>query len=120
MHLFSVLFTAQTVDRDFRTEEGLEKAAAWAKASGLHKVYVESFREGLFIEQELLQKTRDYFEDRGYLVHGCVTPVGLPRSSNNYKLVGCYSAPETRKKMSEIFARTASVSEEIQRGARWC
>ena len=113
MHLFSVLFTAQTVDRDFRSEEGLRKAAEWAKESGLQKVYVESFREGLFIEQELLVKVRNYFEEKGFLVHGCVTPVGLPRSSNNYKLVGCYSDPETRKKMSEIFDRTARVFDVI-------
>lgn len=59
MHLFSTLFTAQSVDRDLRNEEGLQKAIAWCKASGLNKVYVESFRGGLFIEQELLEAVRD-------------------------------------------------------------
>lgn len=113
MHLFSVLFTAQTVDRDFRTEEGLEKALLWAKKSRLQKVYVESFREGVFIEEELLKKCRDYFEAAGFLVHGCVTPVGLPRSSNNYKLVGCYSDPATRLMMTKIFERTARVFDVI-------
>ena len=34
MHLFSTLFTAQSVDRDLRSEEGLQKAIAWCKASG--------------------------------------------------------------------------------------
>ena len=48
MHLFSTLFTAQSVDRDLRNEEGISKAIAWCKASGLNKVYVESFRGGLF------------------------------------------------------------------------
>ena len=83
MHLFSTLFTAQSVDRDLRNEEGISKAIAWCKASGLNKVYVESFRGGLFIEQELLEAVRDRFLAEGFLVHGCVTPTGLPKVSNN-------------------------------------
>ena len=50
MHLFSTLFTAQTVGKDFYSDDEIRKAIAWCKASRLQKVYVESFRNGLFVE----------------------------------------------------------------------
>ena len=89
MHLFSTLFTAQSVDRDLRTEEGLQRCIAWCKESKLQKVYIESFRNGLFIEQEQPEKARDRFQAEGFLVHGCVTPTGLPKVANNWKDGGC-------------------------------
>ena len=113
MHLFSTLFTAQSVDRDLRSEEGLQKAIAWCKASGLNKVYVESFRGGLFIEQELLEAVRDRFLAEGFLVHGCVTPTGLPKVSNNWTDGGCYSYPATQELMKQIFRRTAAVFDTV-------
>lgn len=114
MHLFSTLFTAQTVGKDFYLDDEIRKAIAWCKASRLQKVYVESFRNGLFVEQRQLEKVRDLFEEEGFLVHGCVTTTGLPRSSNVGGMdVGCYSAPETREKMTEIFKRTASVFDVV-------
>lgn len=113
MHLFSTLFTAQSVDRDLRNEEGLQKAIAWCKASGLNKVYVESFRGGLFIEQELLEAVRDRFLAEGFLVHGCVTPTGLPKVSNNWADGGCYSYPATQELMKQIFRRTAAVFDTV-------
>lgn len=114
MHLFSTLFTAQTVGKDFYSDDEIRKAIAWCKASRLQKVYVESFRNGLFVEQRQLEKVRDLFEEEGFLVHGCVTTTGLPRSSNVGGMdVGCYSAPETREKMTEIFKRTASVFDVV-------
>ena len=71
MHLFSTLFTAQTVGKDFYSDDEIRKAIAWCKASRLQKVYVESFRNGLFVEQRQLEKVRDLFEEEGFLVHGC-------------------------------------------------
>lgn len=113
MHLFSTLFTAQSVDRDLRTEEGLQRCIAWCKESKLQKVYIESFRNGLFIEQELLEKARDRFQAEGFLVHGCVTPTGLPKVSNNWKDGGCYSYPPTQALMEAIFRRTAAVFDTV-------
>ena len=101
------------VDRYLRNEEGISKAIAWCKASGLNKVYVESFRGGLFIEQELLEAVRDRFLAEGFLVHGCVTPTGLPKVSNNWKDGGCYSYPATQELMAQIFRRTAAVFDTV-------
>lgn len=112
MHIFSVLFTAQTVDKDFRTEEGLRRAAEWCKSMKLTKVYVESFRR-VFIEQDLLEKACDFFENEGFEVDGCVTTVGLHKSANNYKEVGCYSHMPNHELMEQIFRRTAAVFDTI-------
>jgi hypothetical protein len=112
MHIFSVLFTAQTVEEGFKTDEGLKVAADWCRASGITKVYVESFRR-TFIEQDRLEKARDYFENEGFEVDGCVTTVGFPKNSTNHKDVACYSHLPNLELMEKIFRRTAAVFNTI-------
>lgn len=113
MHLFSTLFTAQSVERDLGNEEGLKRAIDWCKASSLNKVFIESYRGGLLIEQDLLEKARDRFEAEGFIVHGCVTPTGLPKVSNNWADGGCFSFPATLELMETIFRRTAAVFDTV-------
>ena len=118
MHLFSTLLDANTINKQMREEENIQKCIDWCKASGIHKIYIESYR-GAFIEQELLEKLRDRFEEEGILAHGCVTPVNLPRTANNrfadpaWNVVGCYSSEEVHEKMDQIFRRTAAVFDVI-------
>jgi hypothetical protein len=117
MHIFSVLFTAQSVLK-FSDDGELQKAAAWAKDSGLTKVYVESFR-GDFVEQPILEKARDYFQEQGFEVDGCVTTVGFPRNAwrpgqkQGDHEVPCYSYLPNRELMETIFRRTAAVFNTI-------
>lgn len=113
MHLFSTLFTAQSIHHDFRSEEGLVSAINWCKDLKLHKVYIESYRGGLFIEQDLLETVRDRFQAEGFQVHGCVTTTGLPKGSNKWKEVGCYSDLATQEQIEIIFRRTALVFDTI-------
>ncbi|MBQ7599767.1 MAG: hypothetical protein IJU57_03730 [Clostridia bacterium] len=113
MHLFSVLFEAPTVDGELRTVEGLEKAVEWCRDSGLGKVFVESYRDGIFVDEELLARVRDRFLREGFAVCGCVTTTKLPRNSNNWPDACCYSDAKTRERVREIFARTASVFDVI-------
>ena len=112
MHIFSTLFTAQSVDRDLRTDDGRREAARWCREHGITKVYVESFRR-IFIEQELLEETRDFFEAEGFQVDGCVTTVGFPKPSENHKEVACYSHAPNLELMGQIFRRTAAVFDTI-------
>jgi hypothetical protein len=113
MHIFSVLFEAPTVDSELRSEAGLEKALGWCRDSGLGKVLIESYRDGIFIDRELLVKVRDFFLGNGFAVNGCITTTKLPRNSNNWPDACCYSDPATRERVAEIFARTASVFDVI-------
>ena len=112
MHIFSTLFTAESVDKALSTEEGRREAVRWCRETGITKVYVESFR-GLFIEQKILEELRDYFEAEGFEVDGCVTTVKLPKSAINYELVGCYAYQPNHELIEEIFRRTAAVFETI-------
>ncbi|MDR2747306.1 MAG: hypothetical protein LBB77_07660 [Treponema sp.] len=117
MHIFSVLFTAQSVVK-FNDDEELKKAAVWARDSGLTKVYVESFRKD-FVEQSVLEKARDYFQDQGFEVDGCVTTVGFPRNAwrpgqkQGDHEVPCYSYLPNWELMETIFRRTAAVFNTI-------
>jgi len=112
VHIFSTLFTAQSVDTVFRTDEGLKEAARWCKEQGITKVYVESFRR-VFIEQELLEAARDFFENEGFEVDGCVTTVGFPKSAQGRDDVACYSHMPNHELMEQIFRRTAAVFDTI-------
>jgi len=113
MHIFSTLFTAQSVDKDLRTPEGREEAARWCREAGITKVYVESFRR-VFIEQELLETARDFFENEGFEVDGCVTTVGFPKNSVDSKTeVPCLSHKPNWDYMEQIFRRTAAVFDTI-------
>jgi hypothetical protein len=113
MHIFSTLFTAQTVDKDFRSGEGLEEAARWCAEAGVTKVYIESYRR-TFIEQGLLETARDFFENEGFEVDGCVTTVGFPKDAlNDGSKVPCFSHTPNFEFMEEIFRRTAAVFDTI-------
>jgi len=112
MHIFSTLFDAKSVDNELRTEEGRREAVRWCKENGVTKVYVESYRK-IFVEQEQLIKLRDFFEDEGFEVDGCVTPVGFPKPSSTYSEAGCFSHMPNHELIETIFRRTAAVFDTI-------
>jgi len=113
MHIFSTLFAAQSVDKELRTPEGLQAAVDWCKASGLRKVYIESFRGNLFVEQELLESVRDRFLEEGFTVHGCVTTTKMLKESTGWTEIACYSHIPNHELMESIFRRTAAVFDVI-------
>ena len=112
MHIFSTLFDANSVHNELRTEDGRLEAVKWCRENGVTKVYIESFRK-TFIEQEHLEKLRDFFEDEGFEADGCVTPVGFPKPGTRYNEVGCFSHLPNCELLEEIFRRTAAVFDTI-------
>ncbi|MCL2773412.1 MAG: hypothetical protein FWD71_08685 [Oscillospiraceae bacterium] len=112
MHVFSTLFDAKSVDNELRTEEGCREAVKWCRKTGVTKVYIESFRK-VFIEREHLEKLRDFFEEEGFKVDGCVTPVGFPKPGTRYGEVPCLSYLPNCELLEEIFRRTAAVFNTI-------
>ncbi|MCL2775689.1 MAG: hypothetical protein FWD71_20435 [Oscillospiraceae bacterium] len=113
MHIFSTLFTAQSVDKELRTPEGLQEAVNWCKTSALQKVYIESFRGNLFVEQDLLESVRDRFLEEGFSVCGCVTTTKMLKLSNGWSEIACYSHKPNLELMESIFRRTAAVFDTI-------
>jgi hypothetical protein len=112
MHIFSTLFDAKSVDEELRSDEGCREAVKWCREHGISKVYIESFRK-IFIEQEHLENLRDFFEEEGFEVDGCVTPVGYPKPDSRYSEVGCMSYLPNLELLEDIFKRTAAVFDTI-------
>jgi len=112
MHIFSTLFDAKSVNEELRTDEGRREAVRWCRENGITKVYIESFRK-VFIEQKHLEKLRDFFEEEGFEVDGCVTPVGFPKPDSKYAEVGCMTHLPNLELLEEIFKRTAKVFDTI-------
>lgn len=119
IHRFSTLITAQNVRDHLATEEGLASAVAWCRATGVTKVYVETFRDGYQAERAALQRARDRFLAEGLRVSGCVTPTGVGKRSTGWNVISCYTDPATQNKLQAIFAYTAGLFDEIMIDDFW-
>jgi hypothetical protein len=119
--VFSTLFTAQSVERQLNTEAGIEQAIAWCRATGVTKVYVESFRDGLLAKEGNLARARDRFRAAGLEVSGCVTTTRMAKSSEvGWSMFPCFTCPETQEQLQRIFEYTARLFDEIMIDDFYC
>lgn len=120
VHRFSTLFTADQVRRDFVDPAKIEEAIAWCKATGVTKVYIESFRGWPNVERAVLLRAKAAFEAAGIEPSGCVTPVKVGKQSTRWKeLISCYTDLETQQKLVGIFEHAASCFDEIMIDDFW-
>jgi hypothetical protein len=120
VHCYSTLFTAHDVKWNLAREDGLQKAIAWCKATGVTKVYLEAFRDNYQAEAETLKHARQAFEQAGFAVSGCVTTTRVGKASTGWKEVaGCYTDPVTQQKLQSIFEYAASLFDEIMIDDFW-
>ena len=113
IHRFSTLFTAQQVRDHLADPQKLQAAIDWCKATGVTKVYIESFRDGYQAQRPTLAAARDRFAAEGFEVSGCVTPTGVLKASTGYRSVACYTDQLTQEKLQRIFEFTAALFSEI-------
>ncbi|HEY5914333.1 MAG TPA: hypothetical protein VJA21_27405 [Verrucomicrobiae bacterium] len=119
-HRFSTLFTAQDVRDRLSSDEGLSRALAWCKETGVTKVYIESFRDGYQAERTALEKARDTFRSAGFLVSGCITPTKVGKPSTRWKeAISCYTDMPTQDKLQSIFEYAAGLFDEIMIDDFW-
>lgn len=119
VHRFSTLFTAHDVRRYLSTDEGLERALAWCRDTGVTKVYLESFRDGYDAETEVLRKARDRFRSAGFEVSGGVTTTSLGKRSNRWNIIACYTDTANQERVQSIFERAAGLFDEIMLDDFW-
>lgn len=120
VHRISTLFTAQDVKKYLSTNEGIETAINWCRATGVTKVYVESFRAGYQAPREVLANARDLLRRAGIEVSGCVTTVNVGKPSTGWKgLIGCYTDRDTQDRLAQIFTFTAGLFDEIMIDDFW-
>ena len=74
------------------------------------KIYLETHRDLLIVDEASLLKAKKFFEDRGIETAGGITLT--VNESNNYETF-CYSNPEHRKKIKEIVEFTARHFDEL-------
>ncbi len=113
VHRFSTLFPANDVRRYLSTPEGIEEAIQWCKASGITKVYLETFRGGYQADRETLVRARDRFREAGFIVCGGVTTTGIGKKTGKYSNTCCYTHKPTQEQLAAIFRFTASLFDVI-------
>ena len=109
----STLFTAQNVRDHLSGEEGLSKALAWCKKTGVTHVFLETFRSNYTAERSTLQRAKARFKAEGFDVSGCVTTTKVGKISTGWNLISCYTNERTQNQLQEIFEYTASIFDEI-------
>lgn len=119
VHRFSTLFTAQDVRDQLSSEEGLGKAIAWCKQTGVTRAYVESYRDGYQAEAATLRTAKERLAAAGLIVSGCITPTGIGKASSNYRSVSCYTDLPTQSRVQSIFEFTARLFDEIMIDDFW-
>jgi hypothetical protein len=86
--------------------EDIEKAGKYIK---LDKIYLETYRSEVLIEQKKMEAVKALFLEKGYTVSGGIT------TTVKRTLMGsmCFTDPENRKRLGEIAAYTARLFDEI-------
>ncbi|GAB6167142.1 hypothetical protein JCM19992_31420 [Thermostilla marina] len=118
-HRFSTLFTAHDVRDSLGDDAAIDEAIAWCKATGVTKVYIESFRSNYQAPRELLIHARDRFREAGFEVCGCVTTTIVGKQSTGWNLISCYTDSATQERIAEIFRYTAAIFDEIMIDDFW-
>jgi len=119
VHRFSTLITAHDVRDRLSSAEGLSKAVAWCRATGVTKVYIEEFRDGYRAERAALLRAKQRFAAAGFEVSGCVTTTGVGKPSKGWRSISCYTDQETQEKLQRIFEYAAGLFDEIMIDDFW-
>lgn len=101
---------AYEVDK-MKDHEWLEQS--WAEISKqirVDKIYLETHRDLLIVDDQTLEYAKKYFEDKGLKVAGGITYT--IDESNNFETF-CYTNPEHRQKVKEIAEHTARHFDEF-------
>ena len=74
------------------------------------KIYLETHRDLLIVNDKILNKVKDYFEKKGIETSGGITyTIDEPNRFQTF----CYTNPENRKKVQEIIEHTAKHFDEV-------
>ncbi|MDH7570522.1 MAG: hypothetical protein QHJ73_13150, partial [Armatimonadota bacterium] len=109
----STLFDARRVGEYLSDDAGIERAIDFCRRHGITHVYLESYRDKVVADKEVLARARDRFRAAGFLVSGCVTPTQLGRKSTGWQGIACFTAEESQRDLKAVFEYAASLFDEI-------
>ncbi len=112
-HRFSTLFTAQDVRDHLSTAEGMKRAIEWCKATGVTKVYLESYRSRYQADQAALERARDRFVKEGFRVAGAISATQIGKIATGWNMVSCYTNQGTQTQLRSIVEFTARLFNEV-------
>lgn len=121
--VFSTLFPARSVEEQINSEAGISEAVDWCRKTGVTKVYLESFRDGLLAREENLARARDGFREAGLEVSGCVTTTNLvtpPDFRDEWSYFPCFTYPAAEEQTARVFSFTARLFDEIMIDDFYC
>ncbi len=87
-----------------------ERFDVMSRAMKVGKVYLESHRDMVVVDEATLVQARDFLRARGVQVSGGIT---VTVNERNRFQTYCYSNPEHRQKLKEVVELTARVFDEI-------
>jgi len=119
IHRYSTLFTSHAVQNQLGNEAGLNAAVEWCRATGVTKVYLESFRSGFQADAAVLKRAKERFLSEGFAVSGCVTTTEVGKKSTGWKIIACYTDPATQENLQKIFEFEAALFDEIMIDDFW-
>lgn len=115
----STLFTAQDVRRHLSSDEGIDKAIAWCKATGVTRVFIEEYRDKYWAERPAIEKARDRFRAASIAADGCVTPTQIGKPSGGWQGISCFTDKGTQDEVQKIFEFSASMFDLIMIDDFW-
>jgi hypothetical protein len=74
------------------------------------KMYLETHRDMVVVDEPTLIRVRDFFKVRGVQVSGGIT---VTTNESNRLQTYCYSNPEHRQKLKEVVTLTARMFDEV-------
>jgi hypothetical protein len=120
IHVFSTLFTAQNVTEYLADNAGTDAAIAWCRATGVTRVFIETFRGGYQADRAVIVRARDRFRAAGFGVSGCITTTRVGKPSTGWKdTISCYSDPPTQDRLQAAFEFAAGLFDEIMIDDFW-
>ncbi len=117
--MVSTLFTAQDVRRQLSSDEGIEKAIAWCKATGITRVFIEEYRDTYWAERTAVETARDRFRAAGIAADGCVTTTKIGKPSGGWQGISCFTDTATQEEVQKIFEFSASMFDLIMIDDFW-
>ena len=118
---FSMTFKATACLGEISTQKGRERVFAKLRALGVSAVWLEGFRLGQSVPDELLREERDAFRAAGFDVRGCIHPTMLNRYTEEQKktlsrvriVKPCFNDPDAMNRMRDEFLKLARLFDEV-------
>lgn len=112
----STYITAHTIRDEFSTEAGRREALSVLRCNGITKTYVEVYRSGLVISNDLLAETIHFLKENGFEVVGGIATVpggGVGVQQDGPLAWYNWQNPKTQSDMKKIMEEVAPLFDQF-------